>query len=96
MSQCKKPSKQPPACEWCKEPVLPGERNPVGPGDWHAECIFRAVCGSLAHVEHRCGCYVPGSKDTDPPGLTIRQAARAAFCAWLILAGERLPSRWAN
>jgi hypothetical protein len=45
----------------------------------HVECVYRAVAGSVAHIEQRCSCYVPGSTEGDPPGLTKRQAAKAAL-----------------
>lgn len=62
-----------PLCAWCVEP-----KDPNLPGSMHPECTFRAVCGSVAHIEGRCSCFVPGSTETDPPGMTKRQAARAA------------------
>jgi hypothetical protein len=71
------------ACEWCGEPVLAGERNHVGFKDMHVECGFRAVIGSVAHVLRRCSCYMSDSTLSDPPGLTKREAARAAHTLWL-------------
>jgi len=40
---------------------------------------LRLVIGSVAHLERRCCCYVPGSTEDDPPHMTPRQAARAAL-----------------
>jgi hypothetical protein len=40
------------------------------------------VIGSVAHIERRCGCYVSGSMEGDPPEATRREAARAALNAW--------------
>jgi hypothetical protein len=48
----------------------------------HRNCHLRQVLGSVAHIERRCGCYVKGSEEDDPPGLTRRQAADAAVAAW--------------
>jgi hypothetical protein len=44
--------------------------------------LFRAVAGSVAHLERRCGCFVAGSTEGDPPGMTKRQAALAAWAYW--------------
>lgn len=66
-------------CQWCDEPVAePWDQHPSFKAPMHAECGIRAVCGSAAHIKERCGCYVPGSVETDDPGLTKREAARAA------------------
>lgn len=48
----------------------------------HRNCFLRQMVGSVAHIERRCGCYVTGSDDGDPHGLTLRQAADAAVAAW--------------
>jgi len=53
-----------------------------GPRAAHPECNFRAIMGSVAHIEERCQCFVPGSTETDPKGMTCREAARAAVGAW--------------
>lgn len=72
-----------PVCFYCHEPVLPGEESGiVTNAASHRECAFRSVAGSLAHMERRCGCFVPGSEEGDPPGLTLRQGARAALDAF--------------
>lgn len=73
-----------PSCFYCHEPVLPGEESEiVANAASHRECAFRSVAGSLAHIERRCGCYVPGSQEGDPPGLTLRQGARVAYDAFM-------------
>lgn len=72
-------------CWYCEEPVLPGERlSPakVNGCDVHYECGLRPVIGSVAHIEKRCLCYVPGSSDHDDPTLTRREAARRAVAAY--------------
>lgn len=75
------------ACVWCEEPVAAGESGYLVPyiGDgpvrlvaYHVECLLRCTLGSVAHLEHRCSCYVPGAVCGDPPELTKRQAAQAA------------------
>jgi hypothetical protein len=72
-------------CFYCDEPIAPTDSGVIYPdGDCcHKNCHLRGVIGSLAHVEHRCACYVPQSDEEDPPGLTKRQAANAAVEAYL-------------
>lgn len=70
-------------CEWCGEPVERDERHPAFHQSMHRECGVRAVCGSVAHIEHRCSCYVPGSAEGDDPSLTKRDGARLAAAAFL-------------
>lgn len=74
-------------CIYCFEPVLeaePHERRPVlgkalTLGAIHRECEARGVLGSVGHQMGLCSCRGgPGTMD-DPPGLTRRQAARAAL-----------------
>jgi hypothetical protein len=62
-------------CAYCQEPL-------DGPLPMHPECSFRAVGGSVAHIEQRCSCFVPGSAEGDPPGLTLREGAHAAVEAF--------------
>ena len=76
-------------CDWCGERLSPASMVaiPLIGGDkptvhYHRECHMRQITGSLAHIERRCGCYVPGATDTDPPEMTKRQAAKAAVAAW--------------
>lgn len=70
-----------PRCMWCSEPVLPGEQARVSM-PMHYECSIRSSQGPAAHIEKRCGCYVPGSTEYDPPGASIREAAKAAAAAF--------------
>lgn len=67
-----------PYCEHCDEAMLPDEQSAIGP--FHRECAFRLVAGSVGHIVKRCSCY--GGTDGDPPGLSKRDAARAALNAW--------------
>jgi hypothetical protein len=75
-----------PNCLYCGEEVLPDEGNPNIKTDlrykMHAECLFRSVAGSVAHIQKRCSCYVEGSSESDDPGLTLRQGASAALEEW--------------
>jgi hypothetical protein len=65
-------------CGHCGEPIRQGERAPCTGTPLHHECQIRLIVGSVAHIEHRCGCYVEGSKENDPPHMTLREAAQAA------------------
>jgi len=72
-------------CNWCEEAIHPcGILSLYGMDNrpCHKECLARQLLGSLAHIEGRCGCYVPGSAEGDPPGLSRREAARQAVRAW--------------
>jgi hypothetical protein len=69
-------------CAYCGEPIGDIIRRVATPQPMHRECLFRGVAGSVAHIERRCGCYVPGSIEGDPPGMTLRQGAIAAFQAF--------------
>lgn len=70
-------------CGWCDEPVVPVEHpvDMIGRA-FHPECLFRSLMGSVAHIEKRCSCYVDDALETDPPGMTRRQAAKAALDAY--------------
>lgn len=74
-------------CGFCQEPIQAGDRGctisdfSVGENPFHFECHMRLVIGSLAHQQGRCSCY--GGEADDPPGMTLRQAAHAAFEYWL-------------
>ncbi len=71
-------------CAYCAEsieanaePVILGEQM------YHAECIVRATQGSAAHMLKECTCY-GGTRD-DPPGKTLREAAKLAHETFKIL-----------
>ncbi len=66
-------------CHWCEEPVTDADPPVNASGSLHRECAYRAACGSLAHLMRKCSCYVPGSQEGDPEGMTKREAARAAW-----------------
>lgn len=75
-------------CGHCQEHFTATDAGFVSPlaGDpkqfvvpYHEECFLRTVVGSIAHQQHKCRCYVAGgAHDSDPVGMTKRQAARAA------------------
>ena len=75
-------------CLHCHEAVLPTEpqetvrlvtREGLQLRVAHEACAARALLGSVAHQQQRCGCYVAGSAEGDDPALTRRQAAVAAL-----------------
>lgn len=68
-------------CIHCGELITEGEQGTMYSNSpfAHRECSLRAVLGSVAHLEKRCSCYVPGSTENDDEGLTPRQAAIAAW-----------------
>jgi hypothetical protein len=69
-------------CGWCDEEVLAHERQAFCETPMHWECAVRSIIGSVAHIERRCGCYVPGSDAGDDPRLTRREAACRAAMAF--------------
>lgn len=68
-------------CQWCEEPVTRREVrfsavvNSAGQVT-HFDCSLRSAIGSVGHQMKRCSCY--GGTEEDPPGMTRREAARAA------------------
>jgi hypothetical protein len=73
---------KPTICPHCGEPILKGEPvMPIGKDQYHHECGFRLAAGSVGHIQKRCSCY--GGTEDDPPGLSIREAAKAALAAYL-------------
>lgn len=72
-------------CNYCSEPItlhevnarsvpMPLIKNSLR--DYHSECIIRAVLGSAAHMLSECSCF--GGTREDPPGMSLRDAARLA------------------
>lgn len=71
-------------CIYCGEEVLEDEQHPhYALQSIHKECGIRQAIGSVAHISHRCACDVPGSSEGDPPGLTKREAAKAAVSLYI-------------
>jgi hypothetical protein len=62
-------------------PTAEGSETP-----YHIECYIRLTVGSLAHQQRKCSCY--GGTEHDPPGMTLRQAAIAAFEYWIACGRE--------
>jgi hypothetical protein len=68
------------ACMWCDEGFEHDDSGWVwanGPAA-HLECALRQVLGGVNHQLGLCTCC-GGTRDPDPPGLTQREAARAAM-----------------
>jgi hypothetical protein len=75
-----------PVCICCDELIAADDaiRYMANGDPLHWECMCRLVLGSVAHQERRCHCYIPGSTEEDPAGLTKRQAAQAALDTYRI------------
>jgi|HubBroStandDraft_1064217.scaffolds.fasta_scaffold32770_4 hypothetical protein len=72
-------------CPECGEEIVKGEMVMPFNNDtilMHYECGLRGIIGSVAHLQRRCSCYVPGSEEGDPPGMSKREAAKAAVKLW--------------
>lgn len=67
-------------CTWCDEPIAEDEQTE---GQRHIECAARSVIGSVGHLNQRCSCF--GGTEEDPPGLTTREAAKAAHARFLAM-----------
>lgn len=66
-------------CIHCEEPIEAEDSGWLyanGPAT-HAECGVRSVIGGVNHQLGRCSCQ-GGDQPPDPPGLSRREAARAA------------------
>ncbi len=75
-----------PICGFCGESIPRRDLVPIVAGTpLHRECQFRLVVGSVAHIQRRCGCYVAGSTESDPPHMTPRQAATAAMALYRLM-----------
>lgn len=74
-------------CSWCGEEIVVGDVGQVidsygdqdGPVDsyWHIECFLRSIVGSVGHQKGTCHCN--GGTEEDPEGMTMREAALAAY-----------------
>jgi hypothetical protein len=62
----------------------------VGLHPVHHECEMRMMLGSAAHHRRQCSCFVPGSPESDSPGLSRREGALEAFEAFEALQNARL------
>lgn len=55
-----------------------GDVGPAIPKPWHIECFVRSIIGGLNHLRGTCLCC-GGTEPPDPPDMTRRQAALAAY-----------------
>jgi hypothetical protein len=72
-------------CVHCRERLVVGDEIVVmnnGEMLMHRNCALRGVVGSAAHILKICSCYVPGSTESDPPELSVREAANFAVELW--------------
>lgn len=84
------------SCSYCHESIQDGERGLWRPciraiGEdpsiepVHAECDFRMVMGSVGHIMEKCSCH--GGTEEDPPAMSNREAAIAAWNVYYTLRG---------
>lgn len=68
-------------CVHCQEMIAPEDDGWISSNGvvFHRACFVRGFVGSVAHLERRCGCFIPGSAEGDPPELTVREAAELAL-----------------
>jgi hypothetical protein len=67
-------------CSHCEERIEAGDSGYYqAEGDYafHEACYLRGMVGSVGHQLGTCSCH--GGGDGDPPGMSKREAARAAF-----------------
>jgi hypothetical protein len=73
-------------CSWCDELIDDNDEGVFIPhvGEvstedrpLHIECFIRSIAGSVGHQLQMCNCF--GGDYEDPPGLSVREAAKAAF-----------------
>jgi hypothetical protein len=77
-------------CPYCEEPIVAGdlvhgismiETGGAYFASVHQECFLRQIIGGVNHLKRHCICC-GGSEPPDPPGLSRREAARAAVRYW--------------
>jgi len=73
-------------CSWCGEEIVDGDvgqvmdfvgSDQITDSYWHLECFLRSIVGSVGHQKGTCHCY--GGTEEDPEGMTMREAALAAY-----------------
>lgn len=71
-------------CIHCEEDIRKGDSGIIYANGYpaHLNCFLRGIFGSVAHIEGRCSCKVPGATEGDPEGMTKREAADAAVAAF--------------
>jgi hypothetical protein len=77
-------------CAWCEEVFEEGDSGLLIPSvgedlkatlsSYHRECFLRSIVGSVGHIKGECPCC--GGESGDPPGMTMREAAKAAVEEW--------------
>lgn len=73
-------------CQWCDEPIELTDSGIIMPFfdgtkstevAQHRVCHLRQIFGSVGHQNKKCSCF--GGTEEDPPHMTRRQAAEAAY-----------------
>jgi len=82
-------------CLWCEEPIAVGDSGYLIPyidasgtteRAHHWECHIRSISGSVGHQRGTCSCH--GGTEGDPPGVSKREAAKAAAHEFLLSSFE--------
>lgn len=70
-------------CHYCKEGFVEGDNGLQLQCEnvFHQECLQRMVIGSVGHQRQKCPCF--GGTEQDPPGMSKRNAAKAAVVEYL-------------
>jgi hypothetical protein len=70
-------------CADCDEKIVEGDAGIIMVGGTveHRECFVRGVMGSVGHQRRECSCF-GGIGNGDPPGMTRREASKAAYAEW--------------
>lgn len=71
-------------CAWCGESftadddgyTIPHCGETISNLPYHLECWLRQLFGSVGHIQGECSCFEGTAED--PPGMTRREAAKAA------------------
>jgi hypothetical protein len=75
-------------CSHCGEEIKDGEAA-MPSHQFHLECFWRGILGSVGHLNKRCSCY--GGTESDPPEMTLREAAKAACALYAKLQDANSP-----
>jgi hypothetical protein len=78
-------------CAYCSEIIARSDYRFESQSPLHLECGMRMVVGSAAHQLRECTCF--GGTREDPPGLSLREAARLACEMFSTLNQERQPTK---
>lgn len=92
-------------CYLCEEPVTKSDKlrraldmrgKDMIASDWHdrihIECEVRSIVGSVGHQQEKCSCF--GGTEEDPPDMTQREGAWAAYELFHRETSKRYAKEW--